>query len=141
MYVSVETPEATDLRLRQVIKEAELEWLADRFVFVEYPRSAFPEQEISGALAFVRDDEVWSVLRPATADAGEIVAVFRVHFRPDADNSGFVGWLATLIKHRLGTGVFVVCGQNGRRGGIFDYWGVPIAQRENAAALLAELQL
>lgn len=38
---------------------------------------------------------------------------------------GFVGWLASHLKQRLGTGVFVVCGQNSTRGGIFDYWGSP----------------
>ena len=48
------------------------------------------------------------------------------HFDPALDNSGFVGWLASHLKAVLGTGVFVVCGQNGARGGIFDYWGCPI---------------
>lgn len=41
------------------------------------------------------------------------------------DNSGFVGWLASHLKQKLGTGVFVTCGQNSNRGGIFDYWGCP----------------
>jgi len=47
------------------------------------------------------------------------------------DNSGFVGWLATHMKRSLGTGVFVVCGQNSARGGIFDYWGCPYAIRDS----------
>jgi hypothetical protein len=36
-----------------------------------------------------------------------------------------VGWLASHMKQTLGSGVFVVCGQNHRQGGIFDYWGCP----------------
>jgi hypothetical protein len=56
---------------------------------------------------------------------------------PDLDNSGFVGWLASHLKTAVGTGVFVVCGQNTRRGGIFDYWGVPV---EAADAVLAEVR-
>jgi hypothetical protein len=51
--------------------------------------------------------------------------LFRFHFPEGADNSGFVGWLATRLKLRFGTGVFVTCGQHRRDGGIFDYWGVP----------------
>jgi hypothetical protein len=51
-----------------------------------------------------------------------------------------VGWLASILKRNLGTGVFVVCGQNSRRGGIFDYWGVPLAMRNEAMSLLNELR-
>ncbi|MFC5235901.1 DUF6196 family protein [Pseudonocardia zijingensis] len=32
--------------------------------------------------------------------------------RCDADDSGFVGWLASRIKAATGSGLFVVCGQN-----------------------------
>jgi hypothetical protein len=56
------------------------------------------------------------------------------------DNSGFVGWLATEFKRRLGTGVFVVCGQNRDRGGIYDYWGCPVQVRAQAAQVLDELR-
>jgi len=35
--------------------------------------------------------------------------------------------MASRLKQRFGTGVFVTCGQNRGDGGIFDYWGVPAA--------------
>ena len=62
--------------------------------------------------------------------------VFCCHFPPDVDNSGFVGWLATHLKRRFGTGVFVICGQNLSRGGIYDYWGFPF---ELSAQIKVEL--
>ena len=40
---------------------------------------------------------------------------------------------------RLGTGVFVVCGQNAARGGIFDYWGCPATIRENVLTEIKNL--
>jgi hypothetical protein len=43
-------------------------------------------------------------------------------------------------KRELGTGRFVVCGQNSRRGGIFDYWGVPLDLRTDAVRLLTVLR-
>jgi hypothetical protein len=42
----------------------------------------------------------------------------------------FVGWLANHLKDKFGTGVFVTCGQNSSRNGIFDYWGCPINLKE-----------
>jgi hypothetical protein len=44
------------------------------------------------------------------------------------------------LKRELGIGVFVVCGQNSRRGGIFDYWGVPMAMRSAAVEVLNQLR-
>ncbi|MGI5346709.1 DUF6196 family protein [Streptomyces sp. CA-250714] len=44
------------------------------------------------------------------------------HFPAAADNSGFVGWLASELKDQLGTGVAVLCGYNSAQGGIYDYW-------------------
>lgn len=140
MYISHETPEQTEARLRQVLAMATVDWLEGAFAFHEYPAHAFPAQEAAAALAFVRDAEVWSVLAPADAAAPERFALFAVHFAHDLDNSGFVGWLASRLKASLGTGVFVVCGQNSRRGGIFDYWGVPFGLQGEVAALLEELR-
>ncbi|MBA3339895.1 MAG: hypothetical protein H0T54_09185, partial [Geodermatophilaceae bacterium] len=63
------------------------------------------------------------------------------HFPYGLDNSGFVGWLGSVLKHELGTGVFVVCGQNSRRGGIYDYWGCPAQLRHEAARVIEELRV
>lgn len=125
MYVSHESPEEIDRRLRRVIGEAELRVYDQPYLFDESPRKAgcTPSDH---ALACVRDDEVWSQLVATTRDAeGELFRIFRFHFPASVDNSGFVGWLASHLKVELGTGVFVVCGQNSGHGGIFDYWGCP----------------
>ena len=139
MHVSRETPDETDRRLRGVIARAELRVYDGPFAFVESPRGAAPPAIRPGALAVVGDDEVWSQLVPAEPGGGaaEPVAVFRFHFPDGADNSGFVGWLASHLKRTVGTGVLVVCGQNAGRGGIFDYWGCPLDQAE---AVLAEVR-
>ncbi|WP_158819362.1 DUF6196 family protein [Granulicella sp. S156] len=140
MYVSQETPEQIDVRLRRVIVAAELTWHEGEFAFYEFPVSEFPAQEAEHGLAFVRDEEVWSVLKAAGPEAAEPFGIFSFHFRDDMDNSGFVGWLASILKREIGTGVFVVCGQNLRRGGIFDYWGVPLAMRGAAVGVLNRLR-
>jgi hypothetical protein len=116
MYVSQETPEQTDARLPRIIAAAELIWHEGPFAFYEFPVQDFPAKEARHGLAFVRDDEVWSVLKAAGPDAAEPFGLFSFHFRAGLDNSGFVGWLASTLKRELGTGVFVVCGQNSHRG-------------------------
>jgi hypothetical protein len=138
MYVSQETPEQTDARLRRVIAVADLTWHEGQFAFYEFPVRDFPAER--HGLAFVRDEEVWSVLKAAGPDAADPFGLFSFHFREGLDNSGFVGWLASILKRELGTGVLVVCGQNSQRGGIFDYWGVPMAMRSAAVEVLNRLR-
>lgn len=140
MYVSQETPQQTDARLRQVLASADLIWHEGQFAFYEFPAKDFPVKEAGHALAFVRDEEVWSVLKGAGPEAAEPFGLFSFHFPQGLDNSGFVGWLASILKRELGTGVFVVCGQNSRRGGIFDYWGVPMFMRSSALEVLSRLR-
>jgi hypothetical protein len=140
MHVSRETPAQTEARLRRVIAAARLDRLEGAYAFREYPLSAFPAHEAAEGLAFVRDEETWSVLRQAGLGDAETFALFAFHFPDGLDNSGFVGWLASRMKAELGTGVFVVCGRNSRRGGIFDYWGVPLSVRAAAAELLEKLR-
>ncbi|WP_280394542.1 DUF6196 family protein [Nocardia brasiliensis] len=67
----------------------------------------------------------------------EKFGLFSFHFPTGMDNSGFVGWLAGHLKRALGTGVFVVCGSNRERGGIYDYWGCPV---ELLAAVEREIE-
>jgi hypothetical protein len=76
---------------------------------------------------------------PETAEPVERFGVFSFHFPAGVDNSGFVGWLATHLKRRLGTGVFVVCGSNRARGGIYDHWGCPHALLPQVVAVIDEL--
>jgi hypothetical protein len=90
------------------------------------------------ALAVVRDDtSVCSLV--AGRDAAEAFCVTRVHFEAGMDNSGFVGWLASTLKERIGTGVFVVCGDNPAQGGIYDYWGYPLGVADDVRLVIDEL--
>ena len=127
MYVSHETAIQTQVRLRRVIAEADLFVYEQPYVFEEVSVERFPGHHLDDALAFVRDEEVWSALVPQREQQQEAFSIFSFHFPPNLDNSGFVGWLASHLKASVGTGVFVVCGQNSARGGIFDYWGAPLA--------------
>lgn len=123
--ISRETSEQTEQRLRRVITAARLHIYPGTYAFTEFPLDWFPGAARADALALVRDDNVWSQLVPSDGTHDERFGLFRFHFPAGADNSGFVGWLATHLKNRFGTGVFVTCGQNQSDGGIFDYWGVP----------------
>lgn len=107
--------------------------------FREAPLSA-PPVLTSDVVAVVRDEDSWSWLAPADAAAVERLALFSFHFPLGMDNSGFVGWLATQLKQRLGTGVVVVCGQNSRRGGIYDYRGCPAELRDRVRTTILDLR-
>lgn len=130
--VSHESAEETERRLERVITQARLKVFPSTWAFEEFPLDAFPASVRRDALALVRDDAVWSQLVPSEDPGRELFGIFRFHFAAGADNSGFVGWLATRLKRSLGTGVFVACGQNSVDGGIFDYWGVPAAVADQA---------
>ena len=136
--ISRETSEQTEQRLRRVIAAAELVFLDGMWAFRETPLDQPPTLSPK-LLAVVRDEDSWSWLAPADPDAAEPFALFSFHFT-DLDNSGFVGWLATELKRRLGTGVFVICGQNSGRGGVYDYWGCPFQLRDEATQVLEDLR-
>ena len=125
MYISYETLEQTNRRLLDVIKRAEMKTFDGSYTFSEFPGSRFPSAVSKDAIALVRDGEVWSQLVPSTDSKVELFKIFCFHFEDGLDNSGFVGWLASHIKVKIGTGLFVICGYNAERGGIFDYWGCP----------------
>lgn len=125
--VSIETPQQIETRLNRVIRLARMEIYDAPYAFKEFPLTDFAEKARHEALAFVRDDDGWSQLVPADSSDKDAFMLVRFHFPEGIDNSGFVGWLASRFKHRFGSGVFVICGQNGKDGGIYDYWGVPLA--------------
>ena len=123
--VSQETASETEQRLQGVLGLSEMVVLPGTWSFFESPRDQPPVLD-EHLLAVVRDDDTWSVLRPSDEkEERERFGVFSFHFPAGVDNSGFVGWLAAALKAQLGTGVFVVCGSNSDRGGIYDYWGCP----------------
>ena len=123
--VSHESAAQTTIRLQGVMAQVRLRVMPGFWCFQEFALHRFPAAVSEHALALVHDEEVWSQLVPCDAESGELFGVFSLHFPAGVDNSGFVGWLATHLKRRFGTGVFVVCGSNLRCGGVYDYWGVP----------------
>lgn len=92
--VSQESSDETAQRLRRVIAAAELVMFDGEWSFFEAPLTQ-PPALTADLLAVVRDEDRWSWLAPGAGTDGERFAVFSVHFPPDVDNSGFVGWLAT----------------------------------------------
>ena len=143
MHVSPETEAQTEARLLTVIALADFVSYDDAFGYVESSAGEIVPEIRPDAVAVVRDDEVWSQLVPIDGDnagTAERCSLFRFHFPPGIDNSGFVGWLATRLKRELGTGVFVICGVNSRRGGIYDYWGCPVALRDDVRRLIDSLR-
>ncbi|HEU5026180.1 MAG TPA: DUF6196 family protein [Spirillospora sp.] len=138
--VSMETAEQTEQRLRRVIAEAELVVHDGVWCFEESPADQ-PPALTPETLAVVRDEETWSRLVPfQQSDGVERFGIFSFHFADQVDNSGFVGWLATHLKTELGTGVFVICGSNRARGGIYDYWGCPIDLLDEAVTAVKKLR-
>jgi len=134
--ISKETPKETHQRLTEVITRCDLKIYDKTYAFLEFPLQEFPEAVDPDALALVRDDEVWSQLVPCSDPEEELFTIWRFHFDPSDDNSGFIGWIANHLKEKFGTGIFVTCGQNRSRGGIFDYTGCPAAL---GAEVIAEL--
>ena len=125
MYINLESLEETHSRLCNVISGSDFKIYEGTFMFEEFPLNEFHSKANPESLALVRDSEIWSQLVPSTDHTKELFAIFSFHFKEGEDNSGFVGWFASYLKEKLGTGVFVTCGQNSNRGGIFDYWGCP----------------
>ncbi len=139
VQISHETPEQTEMRLRKVISETGFKVYEGAYVFEEFPLAEFSDKANQDALCLVRDDQVWSQLVRSDDQSKELFTIFSFHFDGCADNSGFIGWLANYLKSRLGTGLFVTCGQNTNRDGIFDYWGCPLEVGEQAVSLVKEL--
>ena len=137
MHVSRETLEETHRRLIGVLAAAEIDILEGSYAFVQSTEYRAPD---SDTLACVRDGTKWSFLTRSTDDTKELCAVFLIHFPAGIDNSGFVGWLASQIKQRTGSGVFVICGSNSDRGGIYDYWGCPIGARDEVLLAVERLR-
>src|SRR4051794_39460649 len=90
-----ESPEQTDERLRCVIA-------AGRFAVRIQPYAwqpvAQPSQLPHAALAAVRDRSAWYALTSVSPDATGAYRVLVFHFAEGSNASGFVAWLAGLMK-------------------------------------------
>jgi hypothetical protein len=132
--ISHEPPVAIERRLIDVLRQSSLAHLDGMWSFVRCD-VLIPD----GAVAALRDVDGWCALLPADDPALERFCLTSVVFPAGVDNSGFVGWLAATIKQELGSGVFVTCGDNPQRGGIFDYWGYPAEIADEVRDLLDRL--
>ncbi|ASW09751.1 DUF6196 family protein [Rhizobium sp. 11515TR] len=137
--ISFETSDQTDARLRRLFPRTILREFDQPYGFVEFALEEFPSKVSADALALIRNEHCWSQLVPIT-NGGEPFKMFSFHFPEGEDNSGFVGWLASHLKNKFGTGVFVICGQDSGRGGIYDYWGCPISLAGEISDELANLR-
>jgi len=138
MYISNETVDQTEKRLKKVIQTTDFRIFDKSYYFKEVPVTNFEFE--TEALAIVRDQDVWSFLIPSVSTECENFKIFSFHFENGLDNSGFVGWLPSKIKRELGSGVFVVCGQNTNKGGIFDYWGCPMEIETEVISFIKKLR-
>jgi len=125
LHIKKETVEQTNKRLISVISSCQFEVCRGFYIYHEFSSSSFLAHFRIDALAVVRDKDTWSQLIPSKEKSTELYKVFSFHFKRGIDNSGFVGWLASYLKHKIGTGVFVVCGFDSQQGGFYDYWGCP----------------
>ena len=133
MYVSRESAEETAHRLSPVMAQAEFKVYEQAYRFEEFPLGDFSRKANPEALAFVRDEQVRSQLVRGGDSGGELFRVFSFHFPEALDNSVFVGWLASHLKERVGTGVFlgVLAEQHAR--GHLRLLGLPARSRRPGA--------
>src|SRR5258708_39434052 len=98
MYVSRETLEQTEKRLKEVIRQANFKIYDGAYFFEEFPRDKYKFDR--NALASVRDEDVWSQLVEASDGKknNTLFEVFTFHFKDLSDNSDFVGWVASTLK-------------------------------------------
>jgi hypothetical protein len=140
-----ETPGQMHARLCGVIARAHFTVLSEPHAWQPIPLSSPPPD---GALAVVRDGESWAALTPAAPGETGAYRIFAFHFAEGTNASGFVAWLASLVKSDAGTGVMVVCGFDARASaplwqtslGLFDYWGCPWAKGDEVIALVERLR-
>ena len=103
----------------------------------------------TASLAVVRDGSAWYALAPVVHDTADTYRILVFHFAEGSNASGFVAWLATLVKKEVATGAMVVCGYDARATealwqtslGLFDYWGCPWDRGDDVIALVERLRL
>ena len=140
-----ESTEQTHERLQGVLAASRFEALFQPYAWVELGK---PLQPPADALAAVRDGAAWYALAPVSANATGAYRILVFHFAEGSNASGFVAWLAGLVKKEVGTGAMVVCGFDARATpalwqtslGLFDYWGCPWDRGDDVVALVERLR-
>jgi hypothetical protein len=140
-----ESAEQMHKRLCGVIAAARFEVLSQPYAW--QPVSE-PSRLPADALAMVRDGSSWYALTSVAPKAAEAYRILVFHFAEGSNASGFVAWLAGIMKKQAGTGAMVVCGFDARATpalwqtslGLFDYWGCPWGRGDEVAALVQRLR-
>src|SRR5215831_15043029 len=94
-----ETAEQMHGRLLGVIARSRFETLFEPYGWQAIPD---PKRFPRAALAAVRDGDEWHALVPTIDSAEGKYRVFSFHFAEGRNASGFVAWLASLIKQNVG---------------------------------------
>jgi hypothetical protein len=140
-----ESTQEMHTRLCGVIAAARLESLSQPYA---WQLISHPSQLSATALAAVRDGSAWYALTSVPPEASGAYRIVAFHFAEGSNASGFVAWLAGLMKKEAGTGAMVVCGFDARATpalwqtslGLFDYWGCPWSLGDNVVALVERLR-
>src|SRR5262249_12510349 len=102
-----ESVEQMHKRLCSVIAAARFEVLSQPYAWEQVSE---PSRLPANALAVVRDGSAWYALTSVPANAKGAYRILVFHFAEGLNASGFVAWLAGIMKNEAGTGVMVVCG-------------------------------
>jgi hypothetical protein len=140
-----ESAEQMHERLCGAIAAARFEALSQPYAWQQVSQ---PLQLPTNALAAVRDGSAWYALAPVPLDATGAYRILVFHFAEGSNASGFVAWLAALMKKEAGTGAMVVCGFDARATpalwqtslGLFDYWGCPWGRGDEVVTLVERLR-
>src|SRR6516164_8418971 len=143
--IMLESAEQMHARLCSVIAAARFEALSQPYAWEQVSE---PSRVSTNALAVVRDGSAWYALAGVPSNAAGAYRILVFHFAEGSNASGFVAWLAGLMKTEVGTGAMVVCGFDARATptlwqtsfGLFDYWGCPWACGEDVVALVERLR-
>jgi hypothetical protein len=126
MNIENEKPEQTHERLLKVIADSEFKIFHDTYVFDEFPINEFPNRADLSAIAYVRDESVWSQIVPSTDSSKQLWKTIRFRFKKNSKTIGFIAWLSGYLKEKLGVGLCVICGWNSDIAGVYDYWLCPV---------------
>jgi len=141
----LESAEQMHARLCSVIAAARFEALSQPYAWEQVSE---PSRVSTNALAVVRDGSAWYALAAVPPNTAGAYRILVFHFAEGSNASGFVAWLAGIMKKEAGTGVLVVCGFDARATlapwqtslGLFDYWGCPWDRGDEVAALVDRLR-
>ena len=80
MDIKNEKSEQTHERLLKVIASAEFKVFEDTYIFDEFPIDKFPKRANPTAIAYVREEYVWSQVVPSTDTSKQLWKTLRFRF-------------------------------------------------------------